>query len=194
MAAAAVCALGGALLAPGVAQAQRGSSDFGMTYVQELNKFVGPQQAHTFYLRGAAVDYGYTLWHGVGVTGSATGLSATNLEGNIDIHQVDVLGGVRYTWGHITPAVWARRGGVFAEAKAGYTFATSGLFPVNGALASNASGLTYAGGGGFNLHVYQRLDLRVIEADYVVSKLPNGSTNQQNAIRLSAGLNFHFGP
>jgi hypothetical protein len=191
-----VLAAGVAALLPGVAHGQRGSSDFGMMYTQELNKFVGENTAQNFYLRGAAVDYGYTLWRGWGVAASANGMAATNLKGNIDIHQVEVVGGLRYThnWGHITPAVWARKAGVFAEAKGGYTFASSGLFPVNGAIASTASGLTYEGGGGFNFHIYDRFDLRVIEADYVISKLPNGGTNQQNGLRLSAGLNFHFGP
>lgn len=185
-----------ALFAAGTAHAQRGSSDLGMGYTQEYNKFVGPQQNNSFYLRGAFVDYGYSFWRGLGLTASASGFSATNLKSTIDIHQIDLLGGLRYTynWGHITPAVWARHAGLFVEAKGGYTFATSGLYPVNGTLASTATGLTYAAGGGFNFHIYQRFDLRLIQADYVVSHLPNGSTNQQNSVRIGAGVNFHFGP
>lgn len=176
------------------AHAQHGAVDLGMKYVQERSKFVGP--ANFFYLRGASMDLGYSVWHGLGVTGSATGLAATNLDTDIDIEHVELLGGLRYThnFGHITPTVWGRHGGIFLEAKGGYTFAISGLYPVNGVVATSASGLTYAGGGGVNYHVYHRFDLRLIEADYVMSKLPNGGTNQQNSLRLGAGLNFHFGP
>ncbi len=79
------------------------------------------------------------------------------------------------------------------EAKVGYTFATSGLYPVNGIVMPTASSLTYQGGAGLNFHIYHRFDLRLIEADYVITKLPNGSTNQQNTLRLASGLNFHFG-
>ena len=183
-----------AALAPTQARAQRGAVDFGMKYTQERSKFVGP--ANYFYLRGAALDLSYSLWKGIGVAGSATGLAGTNLDTNIDIQHVELLGGLRYThnFGHITPTVYARHGGIFLEAKGGYTFAISGLYPVNGVVATSASGLTYAGGGGVNYHIYHRLDVRLFEADYVISKLPNGGTNQQNTLRLGAGLNFHFGP
>ena len=188
-----VCALA-ALWPAAQAHAQRGAMDFGMKYTQERSKFVGT--GNYFYLRGAALDLGYSLWKGVGVSASATGLAATNLDTNIDIQHVEMLAGLRYThnFGHITPTVWARRGGVFLEAKGGYTFGISGLYPVNGVVATSASGLTYAGGGGVNYHIYHRFDVRLIEADYVISKLPNGGTNQQNTLRLGAGLNFHFGP
>jgi hypothetical protein len=185
-----------AVLLPGPrAHAQRGSVDLGMTYQQERSKFVGSADADYFYLRGAAVDLGYTVWKGIGVTGSATGLAGTNLQSNIDIHHVEMLGGVRYTYnlGHITPMAWNRKGGIFLEGKGGYTFATSGLYPVNGVIATSASALTYAGGGGINFHIYHRFDLRLIEAHYVISKLPNGGTNQQNTLRFGSGLNFHFG-
>lgn len=177
------------------AEAQRGSVDFGMTYEQERSKFVGSSDADYFYLRGAAMDLGYTVWKGFGVTGSATGLAGTNLQTNIDIHHVEVLGGLRYTYnlGHITPMAWGRKGGVFAEGKAGYTFATSGLYPVNGVIATKASALTYAGGAGLNFHIFHRFDLRLIQAEYVISTLPNGGTNQQNTLRVGSGLNFHFG-
>lgn len=183
------------LLACAPARAQRGSMDFGMTYQQERSKFVGSADSDYFYLRGAALDLGYTLWKGIGITGSATGLAGTNLQTNIDIHHVEMLGGVRYTYnlGHITPMAWNRKGGIFVEGKGGYTFATSGLYPVNGVIATKASALTYAGGAGINFHIYHRFDLRLVEADYVISKLPNGGSNQQNTLRFGSGLNFHFG-
>jgi hypothetical protein len=177
------------------ARAQRGSMDFGLMYSQQQTKFVGPKSANTFYLRGASVDLSYGVWKGLGVVGSGTGLAATNLFGNIDIHQVEFVGGLRYThnFGHITPAAYGRKAGVFVEAKGGYTIAMQGLFPVNGVVMPNASALTYEGGGGFNFHIYQRFDVRLVQAEYVVTQLPNGGTNQQAAVRLSSGVNFHFG-
>ena len=179
------------------AQAQRGAVDFGMTYSQQVSKFVGVSSSATdFYLRGATMDLSYSFWKGFGVAASGTGLAATNLQTNIDVHQVEMLGGLRYThnFGHITPTVWARRGGLFLEAKGGYTFATSGLYPVNGVVMDRATSLTYAGGGGYNFHVYHRFDVRVVQAEYVYTQLPNGSTDKQASVRLSTGLNFHFGP
>ncbi|MDE1155392.1 MAG: hypothetical protein PW735_06630 [Acidobacteriaceae bacterium] len=185
------------LSAATAAQAQHGAMDFGMMYTQERSRFVGTDTGDNyFYLRGASFDLASSMWKGFGPAVSATGLAASNERGNIDIHHIELLGGLRYTrnWGHITPTVITRRMSLFAEAKAGYTFATSGLYPVNGIVQDHASALTYAGGGGFNLHAYQRFDLRLVDVQYVISKLPNGSTNQQNTLRFGAGLNFHFGP
>jgi hypothetical protein len=177
------------------ARAQR-SGDFGMTYTQERSNFVANTVTpEFFYLRGASVDLGYSLWRGFGISGSGIGLAGTNLNGNIDIHHVQFLIGPRYTYnlGHITPTAWNRKGGIFVEGKIGYTFATAGQYPVNGVLEDHASALTYAGGGGINLHIYHRFDLRLIEADYVRTQLPNGSDNVQNTLRLASGINFHIG-
>lgn len=189
-----VVALMAAGLQSAYAQMPR-SSDFGMTYTQERSKFVGSADSEYFYLRGATLDYNMQLWHGLGVAASGTGLAGTNLQTNIDIHHIQALVGPRYTYnlGHITPTAWNRKGGFFVEAKVGYTFATKGLYPVNGIVLPTASSLTYQGGAGINFHIYHRFDLRLIEADYVITKLPNGGTNQQNTLRFASGLNFHFG-
>lgn len=176
------------------ARAQR-PADFGMMYTQEKTKFVGANSSDYFTLRGASLDYSQSLWKGLGVAVSGTGLAGTNEEGYIDIQHIELMVGPRYTYnlGHISPTAWGRRGGIFAEGKIGYTFATSGLYPVNGAIQGTAAGLTYEGGGGINLHIYQRFDLRLIEVDAVRTQLPNGTTNVQNTLRLASGLNFHFG-
>jgi hypothetical protein len=183
-----------ALIAP-LARAQR-PIDLGFTYAQERTKFVGNSSNDFFRLRGATVDVGYGLYRGMGVAFAANGLAATNLRESIDIHQASFMVGPRFTYnyGHITPTAWNRRIGSFIDAKVGYTFATSGLYPINStSLSNHASGLTYSGGGGFNLHLYHRLDFRVLQVDYVQTHLPNGGTNQQNNLRVSAGVNFHFG-
>jgi hypothetical protein len=183
-----------ALLSGLQARAQR-SGDFSLTYTQEAARFVGDQPNPYFYLRGATAEIGYSFWKGLGVTVGGTGLAATNLRGSIDIHQISFLFGPRYTYniGHITPTAWNRKGGVFVEGKFGYTFATAGQYPSNGVLTSNGSSLDLEGGGGVNLHVYHRFDLRVIEGDFVRTQLPNGGTNVQNSFRIATGINFHIG-
>jgi hypothetical protein len=169
--------------------------DLGFTYTQERTKFVGSSSSDYFRLRGASINAGVTLWHGLGVFGDATGLAATNQRYVIDIHQATFVLGPRYTynWGHITPTAWNRKSGVFFEGGVGYTVATSGYYPVGGAVSDHSSALSYQAGGGINLHLYHRLDLRVIEADIIQTKLPNGGNNTQNNIRYATGINFHLG-
>ena len=183
-----------ALLASASARAQR-SGDFSMTYIQDSTRFVGNQGYPYFYLRGATTEIGYSFWKGVGFVAGGSGEAGTNLRSAIDIHQITFFVGPRYTWniGHISPTAWNRKGGVFVEGKFGHTFATAGQYPIKGVLASNASAMDMEVGGGVNLHIYHRFDLRLLEADGVRTRLPNGGTNVQNSFRIATGINFHIG-
>ena len=169
--------------------------DFSLAYLQERTKFVGSGTDPYFMLRGADLELSYGLHDRLGLAVAAAGLSTVNLRGSLDVEQVSLTAGPRYTWnwGRITPTVTTRRGGIFAEARAGYVFATSGAYPVQGRVQNQAAALTYLGGGGLNVHVNERFDLRLLQASYVRSQLPNGGTNRQNSIRLGAGINWHFG-
>ena len=193
LALAATALLGAAVLAPLAASAQH-SGDFALTYTQEKAKFSG-NYCQCFTMRGATADFAYSFWHGIGVSTSGQGLAVSNLNGNIDIHQITFMVGPRYTYnvGRIDPVVDTRRGGIFIDGKVGYTFATAGLYPVNGTLTDHASGLTYQVGGGINLNLYHRFELRLIEVDAVRTQLPNGANNQQDSLRMAAGVNVHLG-
>ena len=167
----------------------------GFSYVQERTKFVGSGTNPYFMMRGAKADFAYEFTHRLGLVVSGTGLSTVNLRGSLDVEQISLMAGPRYTWnwGHITPTAINRKGGVYVEGKAGYVIAISGAYPVNGVVMDHASALTYLGGAGVNLHLYDRFDLRPVELEYVRDQLPNGGTNVQNSLRLGAGINFHFG-
>jgi hypothetical protein len=168
--------------------------DLGMTYTQQRSKFVGGSASDNFYLRGATVDFAYSPFHGIGPVVSLNGLAVTNLRTQIDIHQASFLGGGRYTYsfGHISPTIWSRRASIFAEGLVGLTHATDGYYPKGTTLTSTASGYTYALGGGVNYNIYHRFELRVM-AHYFTTELPNGGTNQQRNIQVSAGVNWHLG-
>lgn len=171
------------------------SGDFSMMYVQDATRFVGNQPNTYFSLRGASVEMAYAPWKSIGFVAGGSGNAGTNLRGAVDIHTVTFFVGPRYTYniGHISPTAWNRKGGVFVQGKVGYAFATSGQYPVKGVLTSNASSLDLEGGGGLNLHIYHRFDLRLIEVDVVHTRFPNGADNTQNSIRVGTGINFHLG-
>jgi len=168
--------------------------DFGMTYTQQRSKFVGAASSDNFYLRGATVDLAYSPFHGFGPVVSFNGLAATNLRTEIDIHQASFTGGLRYTYsvGHHSPTVWRRRGSIFVEGLAGTTHATDGYYPKGNTLTSTANGFTYALGGGINYNLYHRFELRVM-SHYFLTELPNGGSNEQRNVQVSAGVNWHFG-
>jgi hypothetical protein len=182
------------LLLPSPARAQA-SGDFSMMYIQDAARFVGNQPNTYFYLRGASVEMAYAPWKGIGFVAGGTGNAGTNLRAAIDIHTITFFVGPRYTYniGHISPTTWNRKGSVYVQGKFGYTFATSGQYPVKGVLTSNDSSLDLEAGGGVNLHIYHRFDYRVVEMDLIHTSLPNGAANVQNSLRFATGINFHIG-
>jgi peptidoglycan-associated lipoprotein len=48
-------------------------------------------------------------------------------------------------------------------------------------------------GGGLDLGINHALTLRLVEADYYLTKFANGTNDRQNNLRLSVGLVFHIG-
>jgi len=171
------------------------SGDFSMMYIQDAARFVGNQPNTYFYLRGASTEIAYAPWKGLGFVAGGTGNAGTNLRGAVDIHTITFFVGPRYTYniGHISPTAWNRKGSVYVQGKFGYAFATSGQYPVKGVLTGNASSMDLEFGGGVNLHIYHRFDLRVVEMDLVHTTLPNGAENVQNSLRFATGINFHIG-
>lgn len=184
-----------ALVLPAPRAHAQASGDFSMTFNTDAARFVGNQPNTYFYLRGASTEIAYAPWKGLGFVAGGSGNAGTNLRGAVDIHTVTFFVGPRYTYnlGHISPTAWNRKGGIFVQGKVGYAFATSGQYPVKGVLTGNASSLDLEAGGGVNLHIYHRFDLRLLEVDVVHTSLPNGADNVQNSIRFATGINFHIG-
>ena len=61
-----------------------------------------------------------------------------------------------------------------------------------GAASSSANSLALQIGGGMDLAIKHRFLLRVFEADWLRTALPNADTNVQNSIRLGAGAVVRF--
>jgi hypothetical protein len=50
-----------------------------------------------------------------------------------------------------------------------------------------------AAGGGVDLSLTRHLAFRLVQADYLLTLLPNRTNNLQNNFRFSTGIVFHFG-
>lgn len=61
--------------------------------------------------------------------------------------------------------------------------------------AANDSPLNFASvvGGGLDYRLHGRWSLRLIDADYLLTRSSNGVNDHQNNLRLGAGIVFHFG-
>jgi hypothetical protein len=48
-------------------------------------------------------------------------------------------------------------------------------------------------GGRIEVRLSKHFSLRPVQAEYFLTKLPNGLSNRQNNFRFGAGIVFHFG-
>ena len=77
----------------------------------------------------------------------------------------------------------------FGEALIGFGHTQS-----NYKIDQNATGFAYAGGGGVDLKISSRFDVRPVEFLYLKTDIPNAVNNRQNQFRMSAGLIYHLTP
>ena len=68
-----------------------------------------------------------------------------------------------------------------------------GFYPASPAPTTSANSFAVQAGGGLNLYLTRSLGIRLIEADYVRTALPNGAANTQNDMRLAFGVTYHIG-
>jgi peptidoglycan-associated lipoprotein len=82
----------------------------------------------------------------------------------------------------------------FGQVLLGFAHANGALVAGSNPGAANADASFAANfGGGLDLRTNQRLSIRLVEADYMLTTFDNGSNNHQNNIRIGAGIVFRLG-
>jgi hypothetical protein len=170
------------------------STDLAVTFAVERSQAVSSQGS--FWFKGGGADAAITFKSGMGIAASLTGDHASNITPGMDANKITYLAGPRYTWtawqGHVTAAD-NRRLQVFGQALFGGTHSFNSYYPALPAATSSAKSLAMQAGGGLNLYFTRNFGLRLLEADYVRTVLPNGAANIQSDMRLSVGLAYHIG-
>jgi outer membrane protein OmpA-like peptidoglycan-associated protein len=169
------------------------STDLAVTFATErFQTLPGPG---SLWFKGGGADAAFTFKSGLGIAVSLTGDHVSNVTPGVDANKITYLAGPRYTWtawqGHASAAD-NRRLQVFGQGLFGWTHAFNGYYPALPAPTSSAKSLALQGGGGFNFYLTRNFGLRLVEADYVRTALPNGGNNIQNDLRLSAGVTWHI--
>ena len=133
-----------------------------------------------------SVAYNYNRW--AGLVFDLGAYHQGNVAGNGQTLTVmTYLFGPRITWRKnekFTPFGQLLLGG----GHAGGTLYTGGTSPLG---TQNCFAMTL--GGGVDWKVQSSISVRLFQAEYLRAQFANGSNNQQNDFRLSAGVVFHFG-
>ncbi|MGC2399510.1 MAG: hypothetical protein WA510_07000 [Acidobacteriaceae bacterium] len=145
-------------------------------------------RADRFWMQGGGIQVDGQFWRGLGVEADISGFHAQNANNaGVGLDMVTATFGPRYAW---SPA--NHRYALFGHALAGVANGFDSVFPGAGAASGSATSLAVQIGGGIDLRVKHRLLLRVVEADWLRTQLPNADTNVQNSIRLAAGVVVRF--
>ncbi|MGH9600051.1 MAG: hypothetical protein ACRD27_09305 [Terracidiphilus sp.] len=140
-----------------------------------------------FWMQGADFQLHVPLWRGLGEVTDVGGMHTANINSSgVGLDVVTITFGPRYTWS---------RGKVslYGQGLAGLAFGFNSAFPAPAASNASANGLAVLAGGGLDVAVRRHFAVRLLEADWLRTQLPNGVTNVENDLRIGAGVTLHFG-
>jgi len=137
-----------------------------------------------FNVIGGSGSAAYFLNPHVSIVGDFGGYKFNSLPRGIDSTMYTYTFGPRYTFRHFafgTPYVQGLLGGGRLNSSAG-------------GIQAGENGLVGAFGGGWDLPLTHQIDIRVIQADYLMTRFAraDGSSATQNNVRLSFGIVFRF--
>jgi len=142
----------------------------------------GLVSGNNFWMEGGSGQLDARLWRGLSLTADIGGQHNSNMRSSgVGLDIVTTTFGPRYRW--------QRKGYTFyGQMLVGEAHGMNSVFPGVNGISSNASGLALLGGGGVNRQLSRRFAVRLFEADWMRTQLPNSTTNAQNDLRLGAGL------
>ncbi len=146
-----------------------------------------------FTMQGAAGDFAWNLYHPAverAATLSAVADVSVEHTGNVNstpygLTLTSVVFGPR-------AAVPARKTSLFAQGLIGVTHGSGSEFPHGGSLVSSANSFAFDLGAGADYPLAKRVLLRIVQAEYLRTSLPNNASDWQNNLRLSAGVTLKF--
>jgi hypothetical protein len=178
--------------APAATSGRSDRFDLGVNYTYKFAQIADPATTR-FMLPGISLDAAYTLGkkhNGLALAAEINAELANKIVPGVNLQQVSIVGGPRYT---VHLAKFSNHPvDVYGQAFAGYLFASDSVFPGPLAASSSATSGVFQTGGGVNLHLSKSISVRLVEADYVITNLPNNANNKQYDLRLSNGVVFHF--
>jgi len=142
---------------------------------------IGQPPSQTFNANGGGGQLVYNVNEWLGVLGDVGGYWATSSTSRAAGAAIPYLFGPRLDFRRrvVTPFAQVLLGGV----------ATSSGIQTSGWQDHFAM----TGGGGIDVKVSKQLSIRPIQAEYFITKIPDGLNNQQNNFRFSAGVAWLIG-
>ncbi len=145
--------------------------------------------SNKFWLAGGSAELNATVIRGFGLTASVTGLHAGNSGGGVPVNLIVGTFGPSYS---LQSRLAKHPAMFFVHGLIGEANGFKGVYPKSTAPDSSANGLAARVGGGLDLKVSHHISIRLIEAHWLRTQLPNSMTNIQNDLELGAGMVFRI--
>ena len=165
--------------------AAAGSLNVAVTYNGTLTDLINTSR---FWMQGGSVQVEGRFYGGWGAVADISGMHIANVNATgVGLDLVTATFGPRYTW---SPA--HSRYAIFGQGLLGVANGFNSYFPNVLGVQTVASSLAVKAGGGLNYQLRRHLALRLFEADYLRTQLPNSTNNAQNSLQLGAGVVLRF--
>jgi hypothetical protein len=159
--------------------------DLAVTYIAEDSLEAVSDQR--FLMEGGSIQLGANVFRGWGLAADVTGTHSSSIgQSGIPVSVVTATFGPRYRW-HAQ-----RKLSFYAEALAGEANGFKGLYPGPSGSQPDANGLALQIGGGADLKLNKHLAIRLLDAGWLRTQLPNAADNVQNNFRVGAGIVVRF--
>lgn len=164
--------------------------DLAVTYTEQYSNLVSTP---TFWHGGGSIEASAQWYRGFGLAANIAGTQTGNAaDGGVGLSLVTATFGPRYTFYHPMGTDRKRSLAIFGQGLVGSAWGFDSYFPSSTGATREAASLALQVGGGVDLGLTRHLGIRVLQADWLRTQLPNGTTNVQNTLRLGAGIVFRI--
>jgi len=148
-----------------------------------LRSNANPGQCGCFNMNGGNAEAALHVDRGLSAVADFTGENTASVNnGERGLSLVSFTAGPRFSF------LFHRKSALFAQGLFGVVHGFNSYFPVVAGPTSNATDFAMVAGGGFDVRIDRHVAIRTVEADYLLTHLPNGINGAQNNLRLSAGI------
>jgi hypothetical protein len=147
-----------------------------------------PGNCGCFLLNGGSSEELFHVWKNFAAVAQVTGNRADKIpQSQQGLSLITYMAGPRYAF-HV-----ARRFTAYGQFLAGGVHGFDSYFPEDDLRSSGAANsLAFAPGGGVEIGVRNWLSIRAVEAEFLVTHLPNNLNENQHNLRISSGVVLRF--
>jgi opacity protein-like surface antigen len=162
-----------------------GGVDLAVTYISGRSLKAGTNE--NFWMQGGSIQIGVDAWRGWGIAADVSGTHSGSIGASgIPLSLVTTTFGPRYRW-HAD-----RRFSLYGQGLIGEANGFGSIFPAVAGSQADANSFAVQSGGGIDYKLSDRFAIRVLDAAWLRTQLPNSTDNVQNSLRLGAGIVVRF--